>query len=214
MSGMTAHHPPAAVPGRRDRHKLRTREAIEAAAATLFDEHGFDATTVGMIAERADISERTFFRYFESKDDLLLADVVRALDDAIEELRRRPAEERPMVAMWRAMAAVARRRGAPVTALGIAQVTQFTRPRTASRLFSALLEWESRLAVVFAARAGAVTAASSVEARVAAGATTAGLRCAIQQLVLAGEHERTTARFERELKAVFELLDAGCAPAG
>jgi AcrR family transcriptional regulator len=51
-----------------------TREAIVAAAIDLFDRQGFDATTVDAIAEAAEVSRRTVFRYFRTKEDILFFD--------------------------------------------------------------------------------------------------------------------------------------------
>jgi len=74
--------------GLRERKKLRTRAAISTAAIGLFTERGFDAVGVAEVARVAEVSKRTLFAYFPTKEDLVLhrfadhetdaADVVRA----------------------------------------------------------------------------------------------------------------------------------------
>lgn len=60
--------------GLRERKKIKTRQAIRRAAFRLIDENGYAAATVEQIAETAEVSPSTFFRYFGSKESLLLAD--------------------------------------------------------------------------------------------------------------------------------------------
>src|SRR5207244_13274865 len=66
--------PPPAPPGLRQRKKERKRAAIQRHALRLFREQGYDATTVSQIAEAAEVSESTFFRYFPTKEDVVLWD--------------------------------------------------------------------------------------------------------------------------------------------
>jgi AcrR family transcriptional regulator len=77
--------------GLRERKKRKTREAIRAATYALVEEQGYDATTVEQIADRAEVSPSTVFRYFPTKEDIVLADEYVPL--RLEELRARPVEE-------------------------------------------------------------------------------------------------------------------------
>ncbi|MCX5560362.1 TetR/AcrR family transcriptional regulator [Streptomyces sp. NBC_00038] len=90
----TAHSstPPAEPPlGLRERKKMKTRIAIRDATYRLIQEQGYDATTIEQIAERAEVSPSTVFRYFPTKEDIVLTDEYDPV--LMEELRKRPADE-------------------------------------------------------------------------------------------------------------------------
>ncbi len=83
-------------PGLRERKKSRTRRAIRREAFRLFEEHGYANTTIEQIAEAADVSPRTFYRYFGVKEAVLLSDdhtkmIVEAFAEAPAELSIVPA---------------------------------------------------------------------------------------------------------------------------
>ncbi|MEV7387794.1 MULTISPECIES: TetR family transcriptional regulator [unclassified Streptomyces] len=90
MTSMTAPHTSPTL-GLRERKKIKTREAIRTAMYTLVEEQGYDATTIEQIAERAEVSPSTVFRYFPTKEDIVLTDEYDPI--IMEELRSRPADE-------------------------------------------------------------------------------------------------------------------------
>ena len=61
-------------PGLRERKKAKTRAAIQASALLLFRKKGYELTTVDEIAEAAEVSPSTFFRYFPTKEDVVMYD--------------------------------------------------------------------------------------------------------------------------------------------
>ena len=75
--------------GLRERKKHRTRELIASTALALFSERGYHATTVADIAAAADVSERTVFGYFATKEDLLFADHLALEQDLAQALEAR-----------------------------------------------------------------------------------------------------------------------------
>lgn len=92
--------------GRRERKKLATRRALVDAAVELFTEHGFEKTTVAQIAERADVSTRTFFLHFETKEDVLSGEGDARVELGLEAIAERIPGEGPDEAFARAMRAM------------------------------------------------------------------------------------------------------------
>jgi AcrR family transcriptional regulator len=85
----------------RERKKARTRAAIREHALRLFREQGYDATTVEQIAAAAEVSPSTFFRYFPTKEDVILQD---GFDDRLfEAFDQQPASLPPIVAFRAAL---------------------------------------------------------------------------------------------------------------
>jgi AcrR family transcriptional regulator len=78
--------------GLRERKKKRTRATLIDAAVDLCQRQGFERTTVDQIAAVADVSPRTFSRYFATKDAIATALIDEAIDNAAVELERQPRE--------------------------------------------------------------------------------------------------------------------------
>jgi len=92
-------------PGLRERKKIKLRRAIQTAALGLFETQGYEHTTVEQIAEAAETSTTTFYRYFPTKEDVVLDNDASPRFEAT--VAERPADE-PLTATIRAaMAAVA-----------------------------------------------------------------------------------------------------------
>src|SRR5262249_2721301 len=86
------------------RKKAKTRAAIQRHALRLFREQGYDATTVSQIAEAAEVSESTFFRYFPTKEDVVLWDDFDPR--TIEAFRAQPRGKNPIAAFRAALGEV------------------------------------------------------------------------------------------------------------
>jgi AcrR family transcriptional regulator len=92
----------------RDHVRGAVRDEVMRAAWSLFSEQGFEDTTVDQIATASGMSRRTFFRYFDGKDELVLERIVEAGERIASELRSRPASEPAWVALRAALDAVVR----------------------------------------------------------------------------------------------------------
>ena len=92
-----------ATVGLRERKRQRTRAAIQAAALQLFATRGYDTATCEQIAAAAEVSPATFFRYFPTKEDVVLFDDYDNL--LVGLLQERPARESPVEAVRRSLAA-------------------------------------------------------------------------------------------------------------
>ena len=190
-------------PGLRARKKQKTRWAIQEHALRLFAEQGYDATTIDQIAAAAEISPSTFFRYFPTKEDLVIAD---EYDDLlVEGLRSQPAEVPPLRAVREVMAATLSQMG-PEEQVRVWERTRLTMsvPALRARSLENFLTTTTVFREAFSERTG--RSADDFELRVLAGALVGAMVAALELWVESDQGEglhdivdRTLARLEAGL---------------
>ncbi|WP_396453762.1 TetR family transcriptional regulator [Actinomadura sp.] len=92
-----------ALAGLRERKKQRTRLALIDAALDLFLAKGYEATTIDEIVAAVDVSQRTFFRYFATKEDVVTGFLSEYDQVLLEALAARPPGERPFTALFESL---------------------------------------------------------------------------------------------------------------
>jgi AcrR family transcriptional regulator len=193
-------------PGIRQRKKQRTRQALRQAAMKLFLERGFDATTIADITAAADVAPRTFFSYFQTKEDVVLDEVAQRFDQAHKTLQQRPQGEPLLVAFRRAALEIAAdmqtRSDQEQT---VARVIRTT-PAIQARIRDRTGQWEEQLAATIADERGAD--ADDLDSHVVAAALV-GLLRSVQRVALAAEMQLDLPTL---MDHAFDLLESGLAP--
>ena len=191
-------------PGLRDRKKQRTRRAIEQSALDLFEARGFDGTTVDEIAEAADISPRTFFHYFPSKEDVVLADYALRLESIVAALEASPAGQAPWAALRAAFLTVAAdyesERDALLRRFRIIQSTA----SVAARNLQLQASWEDAVTAAVSDWLQ-VNPATDLRPRLLAGAALAAMRASIRQWLT----DSGRSRLPDHIAACFDLMEDG-----
>lgn len=85
--------------GRRERKKLETRKALESAAFKLFKKRGYDQTKIEDITDKVNVSSRTYFRYFDSKEAVLFGNWYSNVDLIAVFIKSRPQSEAPLTVL-------------------------------------------------------------------------------------------------------------------
>ena len=168
----------ASPPSLRERKKAKTRKALADTATELFAEQGFDHTTVEEIAEACDVSPRTFFRYFSSKEDVLFAVGDQRLRELLDAIASRPSGEPPLRSMREAALSLVpeytSNRAQLTTRKRIIAETQSLRSRGLERQ----LGWEDAVTDALGQRMTDAGPAG-IELRLVASVSTATLRAAL-----------------------------------
>ena len=164
--------------GLRERKKERTRQEPMRSALRQFADRGFDQVTVEEIAADCEVSPRTFFRYFSSKEDVLFAQSDRSLAGLLETLGTQPADMPPLEALRRAARTVAEDyeedKEAVVFRHQIMSATPALRTRAGERQHG----WEA--GIIDQLRAGGqIDGMSDLDVRLVVAAATTALRVAV-----------------------------------
>ncbi|MBV9091862.1 MAG: TetR family transcriptional regulator [Mycobacteriaceae bacterium] len=170
--------------GLRERKKLKTREAIRREAFRLIEENGWDNTTVEQIAEAAEVSPSTFFRYFPSKESVLMADDMDpVLMDAFE---RQPRDLSPAMALRRAFEiAIQTMSDDQMEFERTRQRLVFTIPELKAAQFDEYYRTIRMLTDALARRLGREP--DDFEVRVFAGALTGGIMAVVDEVPMSAE---------------------------
>lgn len=161
--------------GLRERKKAKTRAAIQRHALRLFREQGYDATTVEQIAAAAEVSPSTFFRYFPTKEDVVLYDPFDPI--LLAAIEAQPAELSPLEAIREAMLAAFAAASAEDTAEQWERaMLMFSAPDVRMRMLDDFLTTTQQLAELVAKRVG--RSADELPVHIFVGAVTGALLAA------------------------------------
>lgn len=195
------------VVGRRERKKRATRAALSEAALRLSVERGVDNVTVEQIADEADVSLRTFFNYFSSKEEAVVAGDVATAESLVEVFRERPADEPVLDALRQAVQAVVRDHYADRERAAQLRAMRRT-PSLLPHQLAAFVDQERALAAAVAERTGTDLDRDLYPALVAA-TTMAGLRVALHRWMAETEAAADLRSLTEFIDEVITQLAAG-----
>jgi AcrR family transcriptional regulator len=191
------------APGLRQRKRQQTRERLTQVAMALFLERGFEATTLDDIAAAADISRRSFFHYFASKEDVVSAWQEESTAALIAAVATRPADESMLTAAENAIFAMVRQLK-PGEAMAMAQLKR-DNPALQARDQVKYEKLERALAEALSNRAGHKT--EKLQARLVAMIATGAMRIGGEFWAAEGAREKPEALVKRTFAAIREILD-------
>lgn len=186
----------------RERKKQKTREALREAAVALFAEKGYSRTSIEEIALAADVSRRTFFRYFGSKEGVIFADADAQGVAIIQALLAQPRNVAPLVAFRDAVVGLAAAVEAEQEAILASQRVVVGTLELRTRAAEIARQFRSQLAGAFATR-GDRSEPNEADA-ILAGVAIAVLTAALEDWVAAGGSDDLADRFQRSFDVVCE----------
>jgi len=138
--------------GLRARKKRELKDEISRQAMKLFIHNGFDQTTIEQIVDPLGVSKRTFFRYFDTKEDLIFAWYEELTGELVQSLDSRPSNEAPFEAVCQALRSLLRYYdGDPKWALAMLKLAKQT-PALVGKSYEKRSMWEAALATALLPR--------------------------------------------------------------
>jgi AcrR family transcriptional regulator len=146
----------AKITNLREQFKTTTRQELTRVGLELFLQQGFATTTIDQIVEPLGISKRTFFRYFATKEDLVVEWQSEMTPAFVDELNSRPKEEAPFKAVSETLLSLASRINTnPELAFALMRLLKET-PPLAGRDMERRMVWEQALTAALIEREGPV----------------------------------------------------------
>ena len=191
------------APGLRQRKRQQTRERLTQAAMALFLDRGFEATTLDDIAAAADISRRSFFHYFASKEDVVFAWQEEITAALIAAVAARPVNESMLAAAENAISAMVRQLK-PGEAIAMARLKR-DNPALQARDQVKYEKLERALAEALGKRAGHKT--ERLQARLVAMIATGAMRIGGEAWAAEGAREKPEVLVKRTFSAMRAIFN-------
>lgn len=188
----------------RDRRKRLTRQALRRSTLELGLEHGLASVSVEAIAERAGVSARTFFNYFESKEDAALLGLFQVTDEALEALADGDARS-AWADLTELFADDLEQAAGDVDLLRLLEL-QDADPGLAGRQLATFARFEARISAALVGRLGADTDAR-LRAPLMVGCCFTAVRVALGTWAEGGRRGAVRPHLERALSVVAPAFD-------
>lgn len=191
-----------------ERKRLLVRSELAEAAVKLLADQGFEETTVDQIVAAVGMSRRTFSRYFDSKEDVIVHMLAEAGVRLCAELNARPADEPPAVALRRALSVFTSMSvGNPAKTLRVSRLILHT-PALLARFLERQSQWQAEMTGILALRAG-LDPDVDLRPAVAAGVALTAFQAALRRWVDSDGSESQDEVLDQALALVGPVIELG-----
>ncbi|KUN29421.1 TetR family transcriptional regulator [Streptomyces sp. NPDC006654] len=191
-----------------ERKRLLVRSELAEAAVKLLADQGFEETTVDQIVAAVGMSRRTFSRYFDSKEDVIVHMLAEAGVRLCAELNARPADEPPAVALRRALSVFTSMSvGNPAKMLRVSRLILDT-PALLARFLERQSQWQAEMTGILALRAG-LDPDVDLRPAVAAGVALTAFQAALRRWVDSDGSESLDEVVDQALALVGPVIELG-----